>query len=108
MATRTSQFDLRTMQETHLKCRTIGHAWDDYDADESNPRLVVQILCCLRCGALKKTKIITVGKLKGHYDGKPYTRHADGYLNKGAGRPMNAADRARMRIYRYQQQRNLA
>lgn len=71
-----------------LKCRPLGHAWDDKEVEELGGGWQKITLGCLRCGAERKTSIYPDGRRTNRYV------YADGYLRKGCGGPSKEANSA--------------
>jgi hypothetical protein len=87
------------------KCRDNGHAWDDYDADESSPHEVIQIQKCIRCDAKRNRTISIRKKSLGELTKKPSINYPPGFLRpKGSGR-QTAKEKALMRYENFQDSR---
>jgi hypothetical protein len=63
-----------TMELNYVRCRTIGHAWYEIDADKPSPIGWYLWLKCERCDSIRMDTVDVFGKLTA----RSY-RHPDGY-----------------------------
>lgn len=91
MPTKVRERELRQIEMSFLKCRTLGHAWT-WTTVTRKGRAYVQHLRCTSCDTTKRQELDS----RGFIVSNSYT-YAPGYLVKGLGY-LDKDDRAALRI----------